>query len=266
MKQLDSLEPSNNDSAGGVQSVEVGLRLLRPLIESGEPLSLKAISDAAHFAPPKAHRHLVSLVRAGLVERLAESGHYTLGPLAIELGFAALRQIDHDRLGREAVTRLANELGVTAGLVIWTDAGPIIAAIEPAVMIGSVFISIRVGSRLQITRSASGLVFLAFMTASERANILPTAAAAERNSIEEVSKQLDMIRSRRFVTVADQMMRGLSGLAVPVFDATGRVRFALAAIGPTPQSQEFGEGDIAIAFARAAADLSRKFGALDASR
>lgn len=260
MKQFDSSQPSNKDSAG-VQSAEVGLRLLHPLIESDVPLSLKAISDAVHFAPPKAHRYLASFVRAGLVERSVESGYYTLGPLAIKLGFAALRQIDQDRLGREAVTQLANELGVTAALVIWTEAGPVIVAVEPAVVVGSVFLSIRVGSRLQITRSASGLLFLAFMTASERAKILPAAVAAEQNSIEEVSARLDMIRSRGFATAVDQMLIGLSGLAVPVFDASGRVRFALAAIGPTNRSKEFGEGGIATAFERMAADLSRKFGA-----
>lgn len=262
MKKFDSPQSSNNDSAG-VQSAEVGLRLLYPLIEADGPLSLKAISDAAQFAPPKAHRYLVSFVRAGLVERAAESGCYKLGPLAMKLGFAALRQIDQDRLGREAVLQLANELGVTAALVIWTEAGPVIIAAEPAMVVGSVFLSVRVGSRLPITRSASGLVFLSFMNPSERSSILAAAVADERSSIKEVSARLEIVRSRGFAKVVDNVLTGMSGLAVPVFGANGHVRFALAAVGPTTQFKEIGEGHMTTAFKRVASDLSRKFSAAD---
>ena len=48
----------------GVQAMDVGLKLLRPLIEAGTPLNLKTIAEAVDFSPPKAHRYLVSLVRA----------------------------------------------------------------------------------------------------------------------------------------------------------------------------------------------------------
>lgn len=250
----------NGNEAAGVQSAEVGLRLLTPLIHSAVPLSLKAISDAAGFAPPKAYRYLVSFVRVGLVERLDENGYYKLGPLAAELGFATLRQLDADRLGREAIASLSNELGATTVMVLWTGSGPLIIAIEHAEFAGPAFISMRVGSTLQITRSASGLVFLAFMGAAKRDAILPAAAQAEKNSIADVLQSLEQVRARGYAVVSNQMAVGLTGLAVPVFELGGRVRFALAAIWLT-ESEHVTEEKLAAAFTHAAAQLSRKFGA-----
>lgn len=258
--RLDEAKATRNELAG-VQSAEVGLRLLQPLIRSTEPLSLKEISDACNFAPPKAYRYLVSFARAGLVTRLADTGRYMLGPLAAELGFAALRQIDGERFAREATTELTRELGVTSALVVWTDAGPVIVAVEPALAAGSVFISIQIGSTLQITRSASGLIFLAHMCARKRTAVLTAAAEAEQNPVDEVLARIELVKALGYAVASDQMMVGVSGLAVPIFDASGRVRFTLAAIGPTPPTQEFGKGAIRSTFKRKAAELSAKFGA-----
>src|SRR5258708_7346180 len=115
----------------GVNSVEIGLSLLGPLLDSGTPLTLKAISEVSGFAPPKAHRYLVSLMRAGLLEREPDTSRYRLGPLAVRLGFAALGMLDRDALGRRAMVDLCSVTNVTACLVMWADKGAIVMAVEP---------------------------------------------------------------------------------------------------------------------------------------
>ena len=70
----------------GVQSLEIGIGVLKVLMESGASLMLKEIAAAADMPSSKAHRYLVSLIRAGLVEQDPQNSKYDLGPLAIPLG------------------------------------------------------------------------------------------------------------------------------------------------------------------------------------
>src|SRR5260221_336383 len=58
----------------GINSLEVGLRLAKVLGEHGLPLALKDLAAKAAMPPAKAHRYLVSLIRAGLAEQDRESG------------------------------------------------------------------------------------------------------------------------------------------------------------------------------------------------
>ena len=87
----------------GVQSIEVGLRLVKLLAARGEPLALKDLAAGTGMAAAKAHRYLVSLIRAGLAEQEHESGRYRLGPMALDIGLAALRQVDVLKFGGEAL-------------------------------------------------------------------------------------------------------------------------------------------------------------------
>src|ERR1700678_159990 len=77
----------------GVQSVEVGARLLKAIGAASAPLMLKDLAAAARMPPAKAHRYLVSLGRAGLVQQNAGTGLYDLGPFAVDLGLSALGRL-----------------------------------------------------------------------------------------------------------------------------------------------------------------------------
>ncbi|MCX7309744.1 MAG: helix-turn-helix domain-containing protein, partial [Afipia sp.] len=87
---------NKDDLALGIQSIEVGLKLLRPMIDAGGPMTLKALSEAAGYAPPKAHRYLVSLIRMKLASQDPVTGLYGLGDLAFELGLAAVGLLDRE--------------------------------------------------------------------------------------------------------------------------------------------------------------------------
>ena len=63
----------------GIQSIEIGYRLLGCFLTAPGPHTLTSLAAAAEMTPTKAHFYLTSLVRVGL---LAKSGGrtYTLGP------------------------------------------------------------------------------------------------------------------------------------------------------------------------------------------
>ena len=58
----------------GIQSIEVGGRLLLALAHHGQPLALKDLAAAAEMTAGKAHPYLVSFIKLGLVERETEGG------------------------------------------------------------------------------------------------------------------------------------------------------------------------------------------------
>ena len=82
----------------GIQSIEVGGRLLLALAGHGRPMALKDLALAADMAPAKAHPYLVSFGKLGLIAQDSASGHYGLGPLAMQLGLISLQQFDPVRL------------------------------------------------------------------------------------------------------------------------------------------------------------------------
>ncbi|WP_367194776.1 helix-turn-helix domain-containing protein [Amorphus sp. 3PC139-8] len=77
----------------GIQSIEVGGRLLNALVAHAQPMTLKDLAAAADMAPAQAHGYLASYRRTGLVEQESASGHYQLGPLATRLATARLLDV-----------------------------------------------------------------------------------------------------------------------------------------------------------------------------
>jgi DNA-binding IclR family transcriptional regulator len=103
----------------GIQSVEVGGRLLLALAHEGRSMALKDLAQAAGMAPPKAHPYLVSFGKLGLIAQDEASGHYGLGPLAMQLGLISLQQSDPVRLASAQLPGLAVVLGQTVGIAVW---------------------------------------------------------------------------------------------------------------------------------------------------
>ena len=78
-------DSSTDRAQRGIQSIEVGGQLLRALVHHGRPMALKDLEREAEMSPAKAHPYLVSFSRLGLIEQDRSSGHYLLGPLALQL-------------------------------------------------------------------------------------------------------------------------------------------------------------------------------------
>src|SRR5580658_3163830 len=113
-------------SQQGVQSVEVGMRLFKALAAASDPLMLKDLAAAARMPPAKAHRYLVSLNRAGLVEPNSTAGLYDLGPFAVELGLSALGRLSPVATAEPFLEELRQAIGQTVAVAAWGSQGPVI--------------------------------------------------------------------------------------------------------------------------------------------
>lgn len=250
--------PAGNGERAGVQSVEVGFAVLRPLVDAGRSLPLKAIADGSGIAPAKVHRYLMSLIRAGLVEQEPTSGQYGLGAFALEVGLAALGQLDRDALGRQAIRELRDTLKMSACYCVWSASGATVIAVEAGH--DEIFVGLRTGSRLASLRSATGHVFLAYLADAE----LDAHFARERIDRRRMAADIAAIRTRvrkaGFGAVRDVVMRGMSGLAAPVFDHSGQIAAALTLVCPTGTFDKRSEERAAVVLKERAARLSMRIG------
>jgi DNA-binding IclR family transcriptional regulator len=148
-----------SDSRQGIQSVEIGSKVLFALAGAGGPLSLNELARLSGEAPNKVHRYLVSLGRVGLTLQSLSTGRYDLGPALRRLGVEALRRTNEIAVATEHAGQLRDATGYAVNVSVWTDGGPVIVRWEYG--LHALSLTTRIGASLPIVESAAGQVFLA---------------------------------------------------------------------------------------------------------
>lgn len=242
----------------GINSLETGLRLARVLAQESWPLALKDVAARAQMAPAKAHRYLVSLIRAGLAEQDRETGRYRLGPFALELGLSALGSVDVLKLGGETIAELRAAIDETVLLAVWGNKGPVVARWEESSR--PVATNVRAGWVMPLANSATGRLFAAYLPESVTAPLLRAEFARMPEAKRGYAARLDEIRQRGLSRVQGDLLRGVASVAAPVFGHDGAIVAVIAALGPQGGFDVAWSGDIASAVQRAARNLSMRLG------
>lgn len=265
----------------GIQSIEVGGQLLLALVEQGRSMALKDLAREAGMLPGKAHPYLVSFIKLGLIEQQSGTGHYGLGPLALQLGLIGLQQFDPLRLASERMADLAVELGQTVALAIWGNRGPAVVRVEHAPT--PVHVAMRHGMVMSLRATATGKVFSAYLPRATIAAALASEAAwaqtaalyapgsgmpplpatpghPEAGLDAMFERELERVRNQGLATVTDEAVEGVSALAAPVFDARRRIVLALTAVGPSATFDTDPAGRIGATLKAAAQELTRRTG------
>lgn len=245
----------------GIQSVEIGARVLRALAAGKGPMALSEVARGSAMHPAKVHRYLVSLVRAGLASQDALTGRYDLGPAARHLGVEALRRTDTESVVSARALRLRDDTGQTVDVAVWSDAGPVIVRWESGAH--ALPMVVRVGSVLPILDSALGLVFLAHLP---RLQSRPALAAQQRRretrtiGPDEQERILEVVRSNGYASASNNMIYGLAAYAAPVFGADGTLAAAIGLAMPARMLAEGATSTLAEELVVAAVEASAALG------
>ncbi|MGX1309483.1 DNA-binding IclR family transcriptional regulator [Amorphus suaedae] len=203
----------------GIQSIEVGGRLLDALVAHATPMSLKDLAGAAGMAPAQAHGYLASYRRCGMVEQDAATGRYQLGPFAMRLATARLRTVPELVAATQATIDLARELGIMATLAVWGPHGATVVHRQDGDEVLNV--NIRVGTMFAMEATATGYLFAAFAPKARRAPIKDPAAAA----------RIADARASGYAITREAPVPGVNALAAPILDADGDIAAAITLIG-----------------------------------
>ncbi|HNC50665.1 MAG TPA: IclR family transcriptional regulator [Accumulibacter sp.] len=250
----------------GIQSIEVGTRLLRALAANGRSMMLRDVARNAGMAATKAHRYLVSFMRMGLVEQDANTGRYDLGEFALELGLASLARIEPVRLAGPVLDDLCERSGETVALAMWGNQGATcVRWVEAG---GPVTLTLRTGVVLPLTSSATGLAFAAFYRSRHLKKMLDAevlaSAAASNTTVEAVltalNVQLEEIRRHGIARASGSLTPGINGFSAPVFDFSGHMVAAITSLGIVGNFDMDWDSPMAEGTREAAATLSRRLG------
>lgn len=233
----------------GIQSVEVGGRLLDALARHRAPLALSALADAAQLPTAQAHTYLVSLTRLGLVKRDALTGNYEPGPLALRLGLLQLEQQSAYRVAVPHVAALAESTGFSVAVCVGGPQGPTIVRYERGGY--PLHVNLHVGTVMSLSATATGRVFRAFHDPAQVAAML-----ANQQDAVLADERTAEIRARGIERSVDAPSPGISSLSVPVFDASQRMQLALTVIGPSGSIDVAWDGPVAQALLATARDIA----------
>ncbi|WP_186120792.1 IclR family transcriptional regulator [Burkholderia gladioli] len=268
MVNTDDLADDNAEEKvrSGIQSIEVGFRLLEVLTAEPRAMMLRDLAQRAQMSPAKAHRYLVSFQRLGVVAQDPVSGRYELGGFALQMGLARLARVDGVKLARLALSALRDELDLTLGIAVWGNQGPTVVhwmeSSHPAKA------SLKLGDVMPLLGSATGLLFAAYLPRGKTAAMLERELADARRgpprdgprTPAEVEARLAEVREHQAARVEGMLLPSIHAFCMPVFDALGELSLGLIALGHEGSFDVSWGGEIDLALRAVARKLSYEIG------
>jgi DNA-binding IclR family transcriptional regulator len=265
----------NTKEKRAVQSVEVGGRLLLVLARNPGPMSLKELAAGAELPPSRAHPYLVSFGRLGLIEQESSSGHYRLGPAALQIGLACLNQLDPIEQAAPVAKALSVSTGQTVILTIWANFGPTVVRMFESRQ--PLHVNMRLGTVMSILGTATGRAFAATLPKSALASAMTGALGEpartdalvlpdrDKGLEADVEVELNLIRSEfelyGVTRAAGRPIPGVNAFSAPAFNHENKVALVITALGHEDNFSSDWKGSIAQEVRQAGKAISQRLGA-----
>lgn len=259
-------DKAQEKARAGIQSIEVGFRLLDVLTREPRAMMLRDLAKLAGMSPAKAHRYLVSFLRLGVVAQDPLTGRYELGGFALQMGLARLARVDGVNLARIALAQVHERLDTTLGIAVWGNQGPTVVhwmeASRPAKA------SLKLGDVMPLLGSATGLLFAAYAPRSKTQAMIERELAIARRlphgkgprSDEDVERMLAEVRRHGAARVEGMLQPMIDAFCMPVFNAAGELALGLIALGQEGAFDIAWEGEVDLALRACAEKLSYELG------
>ncbi len=206
-------------------ALDKGLDIIELLAATEEGLSQAEIAKALERSPNEIYRMLDRLVRRDYVRRTS-SDRYELTLKLFELSHATppIRRLVSQ--ATPVLRRFARDAEQAVHLVIHDR--NILVVVAQVDGPGYWNLSIRVGSRINLTNTGSGHVFLAFASDEERTLMLEDQTEKRREKLSVLLQaRLTKVREQGYEAMASAQVAGVTNLSVPIFGPLGSVVAAL---------------------------------------
>lgn len=248
----------------GIQSIEVGGQILLALAHHGRPMSLGDLARAANMPSGKAHPYLVSYSKLQLVTQDAATGHYWLGPTAIQLGLVSLQMLNPVREATPFAESLAQKTGHSVALSVWGNHGPtIVLLVEP---IYPLHVNLRTGTVMSLAGTATGRLFAAYLPSKlievsmreDYKRLGPDISHPLKSEV--VEKRLKEVRKHGLSRSVNHPTPGVNSFAAPVFDYSKKIVLGITLMGSSGAFDPSWSGIQAKAVKDCASEVSRRLG------
>jgi IclR family acetate operon transcriptional repressor len=257
-------EPRQTDRpAYPISSVDNALRLLG-LFRERSRVRLSDASEHLGVAHSTAHRLLAMLAYHGFVRQERDSRAYVAGPSLVEIGLAAIRQMDIRLHARPVLEDLAAAFSETVHLAVLE--GSTVRYLDAVESTRALRVAARTGSALPASCTASGKAMLARLPEAEVAALfadeaeLPALTRRSLTDLPSLSAELRRVRKLGYALNHEESEDGVASVAVAVAGPRSAPAGALVVSAPVSRLDEALAGKIAVRLEAEAARLSELTG------
>jgi IclR family transcriptional regulator, acetate operon repressor len=217
-----------------IASVDKALRLLM-LFREQTRVRLSEASEHLGVAHSTAHRLLAMLAYHGFVRQERDSRAYVAGPALVEIGLAAIRQMDIRLHARPVLEDLAASFAETAHLAVLEGAS--VRYLDAVESSRALRVAARTGAALPANCTASGKAMLAVLPEAEVAAMftedkLPALTNRSVTSLADLLAELRDARERGYAVNIEESEDGVASVAVPILGRRDAPAAALVVSAP----------------------------------
>lgn len=217
-----------------IESVDSAFTIIRMLCDE-KKLRVSDVAAQLNVAQSTAHRLLSMLVHHGFARQDERRGGYVMGPTFVEMGFAAIRDLDIRQHARPILEELRDQVNETIHLGV--PYGRDILYVEGVESRQQLRSGSRVGNFVPAHCVSLGKALLATLSAEELSHLYPEPklpAVTDRSvkTVAELEKQLAKIRKDGFARSRAESTDGVGSIAVAVLDNNGVARGAISVSAP----------------------------------
>jgi DNA-binding IclR family transcriptional regulator len=234
MKQSMAKVERSNGPAYSIESVDCALRILRMLCQVKE-LRVSEAAEHLGVAQSTAHRLLSMLVHHGFARQDERRGGYRPGPQILEIGFAAIRDMEIRQYARPVLEELRDKVNETVHLAVLY--GPSVFYVEGLESRHQLRVGLRVGQFVPAHCVGLGKALLATLPREELRRLfpvrrLPTLTPNSIGSRDALERQLEEIRRLGYARSRAESDEDVGSVAAAVLDKEQFGRAAISISAP----------------------------------
>jgi DNA-binding IclR family transcriptional regulator len=245
-----------------IQSLGRGLSILEQFSQGTRSLGITAIANRVGLPKSTCFGLLHTLQGLGYIQQDRETGQYSLGVKAFELGQAYITGVDLRSLSRPSLEQIVEKYQETVHLAI--SEGQRAVYIDNVEASHAVTVTSRVGKECKLHCTAAGKVLLAYMADEDRDEVI--SRGLERFTTQTITDpqrlidHLAQIREEGYAIDHQERNSGLRCVGAPVFNARGQAIAAISISGPNSRVTREKAAELGPVMRLAGLEISRKLG------
>lgn len=224
--QDDTLSPDDRDFVTALAS---GLEVILAFDNTHPRMTLSEVAARTDMNRARARRFLLTLHALGYVRKQGRS--FELAPKVLQLGYSFLSANDYRGVIQQYLEDITEESGESSSLGV-LDGDEVTYVARSAAKHRLMAITLSVGTRLPAAHTSMGRVLLAQLSDDEieaylaRVELKPYTekTVTDRNELRE---RILKVRQQGYAISDQELDSGLRSLAVPAYDANGRLLGAI---------------------------------------
>ena len=250
------------DVLGKVQSVDKALLILRLLANKGREMKLTEISEELDINKSTLHGIISTLKHHGFIDQDGKTQKYRLGLYLIELGEIAAKSLDIINITSPIIEQVSHKLHETVHIASLDNYEVVYVNKRESNQSMRIFTSI--GSRNPAYCTGVGKAIMAFQEEERINELIPEKLEKFTpntiNDRQEFINGLKRIKENGYAFDNEEFSVGLTCVAAPIFDSTGKAKYAISVSGPTVRMTEEKVQESIKVIKEAAHEISSKIG------